>query len=179
MKNLGLLSIAVSWAGLIFLIRRWKGAKHMTFSQHAAQYKSSALYYAVLWSICLPLMAIYLFGWFTPTFHMGTGFRVLCGLAIFAMAVAAYVPETTGKRVVIHRWSAFGMALLFLPITVSIAVGGFSLPTQVVAGLASLFMTWEIIILLRKKRAHPSMLPLQAAYIAALHLALVSATYLR
>lgn len=36
-KYLGLISIIFVWAGLIFLIRKWKGNVSMTFSQHAAQ----------------------------------------------------------------------------------------------------------------------------------------------
>jgi len=180
MKNLGIISIAVIWAGLIFLIRKWKGNVSMTFSQHAAQYRSSQIYYFILFLIGVPLSTLFMYGWFIPNFHLPFLFGLVVAVCMFSMMVAATVAETKGRKVKVHRFAAFLMATCFVPLLILIALSThFSIAVRVLAGLSAAYQVVGIVLFIPVKGYHPKVLPLQASYIAVFHITILAATYLR
>lgn len=177
MQFVGLFSIALCWAGLLFLIRRWKGNVSMTFSQHAAQYKSAQVYHFALFTIVLPLFYCFMLGWFTPTFKFGLLFKVLITFSAAALYIAAVVPETKGIKVIIHRQAAFAMAYTLLPVVILIYLNTHvSATARIVALLCAVYMLGEIVVL-KNNRRHPKMLIVQASYVAAFHTAILAATF--
>ena len=179
MQNLGLISILLTWAGLLFLIRKWKGNPSMTFSQHAAKTKNSQSYYFFLWLVCLPLFYWFMLSWFTPEFGFGLLFKVLVTLGSASLLVAAAVPETKGKQEQIHRISAFAMAYFMLPIVIMIGFSPFVAGSaKILADVFAAIMLAEILFLSHHKRKHPKMLYIQASYVAMFHIAIIAATYI-
>ncbi len=150
----------------------------MTFSQHAAQYKSSQIYYLFLWLVCLPLFYVFMVAWFVPEFSLGWISTLCISLGSLGLAIAATVPETTGWRVTVHRYSAFGQALFLLPVVLIIAVSPeIGNAARLFAGLSTIIMLSEVLLLTYHKRAHPKMLLIQGSYIMAFHLTILIATY--
>lgn len=180
MKQLGIISITLLWMGLIFLIRKWKGNVSMTFSQHAAQYKSSQIYYFVLFAATLPFFSLFLYKWFIPTFKLSFFFGLIAGVGMIGQLIAVIVPETEGKKVPVHRYSAFIMSDCLVPLSIFIATSSnFSKAARILAILTATFQLVQIIILFPTKAYHPKVLYLQASYVAAFHLTILAATYLR
>ena len=178
MNKIGALSILFSWIGLIFLIWRWKGDSSMTFSQHAARYRSSRIYYLVLWAICLPPFTWFLIWWFVPTFHMHWFFTACAWLSSVGLGIAAIIPETVNWKVTVHRLAAFGMAYGMFPMTIMIGLNkNVGLAARIFAlGSASLMLA-IILFLNHHKRHHSKMLWIQASYVAIFHLSILAATY--
>lgn len=177
-KHLGLISIIFVWAGLIFLIRKWKGNVSMTFSQHAAQTKAAQIYYFLLFAIELPLFALFMYGWFMPQFDLPVWFGVFFGTAIVAQLVAVIIPETKGRRVAVHRYAAFLMGDCIVPLMLIIALSAnFDSFVRVAAWLAVFILIAIIAILLPQKGYHPKALVLQASYFAVFHAVILLATY--
>lgn len=180
MKQLGLITFLIVWAGFLFLTRKWKGNAAMTFSQHAAQTKASQLYYFALFLVSLPLLIVFLFGWFIPYFHTPFIFGLIAAFAMTGMMVAATIPETTGKKVVVHRYAAFLMAVCFVPLLIIISLSShFSDVVRFIALLSAAYQLFGIVLLHPTKGYHPKVLPLQASYIAVFNLTIIAATYLR
>lgn len=113
-KDLGLTSLAILAAGLIFLINKWPKDIHHTFSQHAATNTVSVIYYASLFAIVLPMLAVFLFFWLVPTFNISLGFTILIGLSLVCQYACTLVPEV-GKKVRHHQVLAGVSGLLLLP----------------------------------------------------------------
>jgi hypothetical protein len=179
-KQLGIVAISLTWIGLVFLIRKWKGNVSMTFSLHAAQYKISQTYYLVLFSIVLPLFGAFMYGWFIPQYHLPFLFGLLMAVALGGNYIAALVPETKGKNVPIHRNSAFLAADCLVPLLLIITFSPhFPEVVRFLAGISAAYQLIGIVILYPTKGYHPKVLPLQASYVASFHLTIVAATYLR
>ena len=112
-KYFGLLAFIILVIGLIFVIYRWPAGKHLTFSQHVALQKQSIIYYIILFSIALPLLLLFLVGWFQPTFQISPWFNVFIVLSAIGQLLATLVPETRGWKVKFHRFIS-GMSGVFL-----------------------------------------------------------------
>ncbi len=178
MKHLGLISILFVWAGLLFLIRRWKGDISMTFSQHAARQRAAQVYYFLLFAIELPLFTFFMFRWFIPEYNMPFTFALFLIVGTVGQFVAVVVPETRGWRVVVHRYAAFLMSDCLVVLNLLIRFSGeFSALTQFIAALASVVQVGIIMYLFKRRAYHPKILPIQATHIAMFHLVILTATY--
>ena len=178
MNYLGVFSIVLAWAGLLFLILRWPGNKSMTFSQHAAQKKESRIFYRVLWTVATPIFTVFLLTNFKDKLDLNHVFNLLVLLASCGMLIAAYVAEVGGIRSKIHRIAAFSMAILFLPITLLIAASdNSSLFSKYFGAVSLMVLSIEVVILLISKGYYRFMLPVQASYILIFHLMILVAYY--
>ena len=176
--SLGLISIFASWLCLLFMIWHWKGDITKTFSQNAARSKTTIIYYALLWLICLPPFAWFILFPFYDSLELNSVFRVFGLLAALGMLVAALIPETTGWKVKVHRTAAFTMAWCFVPlsllISLSSVVSGFA---KVVSFSAAVFMLLSALYMYRRNAVHPKLLILQGIYIAAFQVSVIVAYY--
>jgi hypothetical protein len=156
----------------------WKGDLDKTFSQNAARSKTTIVYYAVMWLICLPPFAWFLLFPFYEALQLNMMFRVFGVIAATGMLIAALIPETTGWKVFVHRYSAFLMAWCFVPlsllISLSSVVSGFA---KVVSFSAAAFMLLSALYMYRRKAVHPKLLILQGVYIAAFQISVIIAYY--
>ena len=151
----------------------------MTFSQHAARHSSAILFYRVLWAITLPMFYWFMMNSFYDKLQLGFLFQLLLSGASLGMIGAAAVPETTGWRVPIHRYAAYGMAYLMCPIVFVITVQGkVNSGARIVLWGIALWMLSGVIRSLIEKRTHGDRTLLyQATYIALFHIAILTAYY--
>lgn len=152
----------------------------MTFSQHAAQTKQSQLYYLALFSISLPAFAVFMFGWFIPTYELSFLFKLFTAVALLGNITAAIIPETKGKKVPIHRYAAFLASDCLVPLLIMIIFSShFSNVARVIAGISVMYQIISISILLPKGGYHPKVLYFQATYIAVFHVSILAATFIK
>ena len=177
-RELGVVSVSIAVFGLAFLILKWPGKTSMTFSQHAAQSKLASTYYFVLFSTTLPLFYLFMSRWFIPFFgisHMIYWFLIP---GLLFQEVAVLIPETEGKRVLIHRAAAFAMALLFMPIlVVTVATGSVSNIAKIVCVLTLLSQIIIVMKLIPVKGYHKNALVLQSVYFVGFMLSILVVTY--
>ncbi len=178
MKHLLLLAAVVLWTGLGFLIKRWPQNISKTFSQHAAAQRESILYYAVLFSIVLPLMALYVVNWLIPTFNLSWTFTVFIWLAIVTQFVVVLIPETKGWRYFTHRFLAFWGAFFLLPTLYFLAANqGVSIAGRYASGVSLVIMTGIFATLVASKAEHQYFLILQGSFFALYFISLLTVTY--
>ena len=183
MKFIGIGSILLCWAGLIFLIYKWKGNRSMTFSQHAAVSKQSQLFYVALFAVVLPLFSWFMFGWFATHLKLPLAYKILMIGALVGQIIAVLVPEVAGtSKESIHRYASFTMAILTMPITALIARYVHDPITKILVSSLALYMLANFLYLIIGHRkqgrvADKNMLIWQATYIAAFHLSVILATF--
>ena len=140
MRYLLALAILLLIVGLVFLVVRWPQGASKTFSQHAAAQKASIIYYFLLFAVTIPMLSVFFYGYFIPTYHLSFVFSVAIALGLAGQLIAGAVPEVGGWKLRVHRtstgWSAFGLfvATIYLAyeLPLSPLVFGFSLLTIVV-----------------------------------------------
>jgi len=179
MQHLGLLTLALLIIGLWFVVTKWPGGMHMTFSQHAAKNRSSKIFYALLFLITLPLLMLFFSAWLVPEKNLPASFLWFAWVAIAFQIVCTWVPEEGGTKTIVHRilTGISGIALLPLVAIISISPG-ISTFARTVAIIALLVMTALLGIALRNQKQYKRALLLQIGYYAAFFLAIVAATYL-
>lgn len=177
-KMIGLLSIVVLWAGLLFLVWFWKNKKHreMTFSQHAAQTRASQIYYFLLFALAMPPFVWFIISWFTPKFELPIWFNVLTVVASIFQAIAVSVPETTGWRVPVHRNAAFMMALCMpIALTFLLFTPALLMVPKFITAAAIIWQLIVIVLFIPNKGYHRRVQFLQVSYITVYHLAIIAA----
>lgn len=114
MQHLGLLSILLLVAGLIFTVIRWPGGLHMTFSQHVAIRRESKIFYSMLFIVTLPIFTIFITQWFIPMTDLPDSFLWITLIAVSFQILCTWFPEEGGRKTTIHRilTGISGIALL-------------------------------------------------------------------
>jgi hypothetical protein len=179
-EHLGLLSILISWCLLIILIRVWKGKASMTLSQHAAQVRASRIYYAVMWTFVLPPFMWFMINPFARTLELPSLYTVTALITGLLMAVAAYVPEVPGWRHHVHRYAAFAMAALFMPLVALVIFSSqVSRVAQIICILALVYMAVSTTALSLNRGRHAHLLIIQSLYVLAFHISILTSYYIR
>lgn len=175
----GFVSILASWVLLVILVRTWKGNASMTLSQHAAQFRASRIYYAAMWLLVLPPFVWFMIGPFLDKLELGILFKITALVAGFLMLIAAIVPELPGWKYHVHRYAAFGMATLFMPLTLMIGVASNANNiARTVSIILFIGMLVTTIYLSFRGGKHPRMLIFQSLYVLAFHISILAAYYL-
>jgi hypothetical protein len=179
-KSLGLIAITITWISLGFLVYYWRGDNSMTFSKHAAAHKKAYLTMALVESLVFPLYFIFIYKWFTPTFHLTPIFILLNGLGSAGLLIAGWVPDKGGLSSKIHKATAYPAYFLFIPVMAiminSSRVGAFARSLGL-AALVYMLAAGCYLILVSKSKRH--ILPIQAAFLASLHISILAAVYIR
>lgn len=181
-KHLILVVSGIVVLGLSTVLKLWPYGMHRTFSQHVARHKSGILYYIALFATILPLLLVFIFKWFIPTFHPSALFGFFIILASISHFACTLVPETGGRKTTIHQLLAYLSADCLLPATLIVALtSSVSLIGRMAAIIASSIMAIIIILFVKSyvknKGEHQYLLALQAAYFALFFITLVIATY--
>ena len=177
-RGLGAVAVLILFSGLAFTVWKWPQGKHLTFSQHVAISRYSILYYVILFSIFLPLVAVFLIGWFMPTFHLPSVFGALVVLSALTQFACTLIPETGGWKTRHHRLLAATSAFFLVPMLLIILVQStVSLPGKVITFISLLIMTTIIYFLARGKGEHSHILLLQAGYFVAFFVPIVFISY--
>lgn len=181
-KNFILIVSLITVVGLSVILKAWPYGINRTFSQHVARHKAGIIYYILLFLMILPLLLIYIFKWFIPTFNPPAVFGYLIIVASVTHFACTLVPETGGRKTFIHQMLAYTSADCLLPATILVAltpsVSSFG---RVVAAISGLIMTGIVAIFVKAyakdKGEHNYLLILQASYFTLFFLTLLVATY--
>ncbi len=179
-KSLGFISIAITWVGLIFLIRKWQGNKSMSFSNHAASSKSATIFYGLLFSTTLPLFYLFVDKWFVPAISLPRLFTYLVIVGCLGQLIAAWVPGTSHRKELIHSITAYTMHTLLLPLVLMILIyGDISTIARVTAATAQIYMVTVWLAFAFIKSSQKYTLKLQSSYVLSFHAAILITTYVR
>ena len=164
------------------MLKLWPYGKDHTFSQHVARHKSAILYYIGLFAVVLPLLLLFIFNWFVPTFNPPLVFGYLIVLAAAAQFACTLVPETGGRKTTAHQMLAYLAADCLLPVTFIIALlTTVSSIARIIAVVSSLVMVSIIGIMVwayfKNHGRHKDLLILQSVYFAVFFITLLITTY--
>lgn len=179
MQHLILLIILLLIAGLAYVLRRWPGGLHMTFSQHVARHHWSIIYYIVLFLASLPLLLWFITAWLVPQRDLPNTFIWFAAAAVIFQIACTFVPETGGTKTTIHRILTGISGLAMLPLMVMLAMGQqLSLFSRIVAGIALLCMLALLSIALTHQKGYHKALLLQVGYYTGFFAAILAVTYI-
>lgn len=175
-KYLGIISIGILFTGLLFLIKKWPKNIHYTFSQHAATNKASTLYYICLFTVTLPILAIFLFAWLVPTFNISALFVVLISLSLIFQYACTFVPEV-GTNLKNHQLLAGISGLLLLPgLVVLLYASGVDSIDKIITVASMVIMTGIVIRAASHKTKYA--LILQSGYFIAFFAPIIAIAYI-
>lgn len=149
----------------------------MSFSRHAAQTKSSQVYYFILFAIVLSLFYSFILMWFVPALGLSDNFVYIVTAGVLGQLLAILVPAIPGRKEQVHNLGAYLMALTMLPAVILIAFADVSLLVSVAAIVTAVYMIATTVLFLAVKRSHFYFLYFQAAYIAAFHIVVILGAY--
>ncbi|HUC95342.1 MAG TPA: hypothetical protein VMR76_00090 [Candidatus Saccharimonadia bacterium] len=179
-KSLGLIGIALTVIGLVFLVLKWPQGRHMTFSQHAAAQQVSIFYYILLMCSIAPFYVLFFFWWLVPTFSLSFWFSIFVLTSMFFQLLCTLVPELPGWKYTAHRFFAFISAFLLMP---TLAVIVLSSQVSEIARIISLCMILIMFSIMgffyAIKVKHKYLLLFQLSYFVCFFVAILSTTYLR
>jgi hypothetical protein len=175
---LGLLMIVMTWLTGWYLLTRWRNADLISISSHAASSRSAALLFATVLMTCGTLLYWWLGYWLGPRLDLGPAYYVILIAAYCCQSVAALVPDKTGWRRSVHKWGAWTMAYLFLPLAWLVATApSASSFARVLCVLLAAYMTVGVILVMARQIG-ARFLFFQASYIVALQLIILTAAYM-
>lgn len=114
LKQLGLISILIMWAGTYILLRRHLPDAGKTISQHASKSNRYHIAYGALELFVVSLFSLFIFGWFIPTFQLGIAYGAAAIIGFTGTVIAAFFPDRVGWQGRIHGFGAYGMAMALL-----------------------------------------------------------------
>lgn len=179
LKPLGILSVCIAWGSMIFLVYKWRGNASMSLSQHAAHHRAAFLMAAILESIFLPLWLVFIATWFAHTYQFPLIYIVLNIFSVIGLLIAAWVPDVVGVRGRIHHAVANPAYLCAMA---SILFIIFSSNVRILARLISLGALLNMLVcayLLKHPIGRKHFLYFQGSYLASIHIAILSTTYIR
>lgn len=169
----------VSWMLAGMFIFRWRNHEFSTISRHAAQSKKARLFFGLLLIVGGTILYYWLVFWFTPHLQLGLLFKIVLGLTVLAQFVVGLAPDTSGWRRSIHRIAAFGMAILFVPLSLLIITAHhldyFARFIDLVL-LSYMVITFVLVAILG--RARRSYLVFQIVYLVAMQAIVLVSAYL-
>ncbi len=173
------LGVAILSIGLYGVVRFWpEGGASKTFSQHVANHKAGVLYYITLFTITLPIFAVFFFYWFIPTYQPSAIFGLFIIIGLLAQYLCTFVPEVGTKPRAVHRALAFISALgLLLAIVTALFSVSFSFIDKVILVIGFLTMTFLLSILIATRTKHPMTLYAQTGYFIAFFASILLVVY--
>jgi len=172
---LGLLIAVLSWAGGVYLLTKWHKAEHGSISQHAASTRSAYGFFIALSLISGSVFYIWLLQYLVPKVPSQLAFTILLSLAMLGQFIAALIPDRQGWQRKVHVCGAWGMAVLFLPLSGWLLAADLSRIAWVMCLVCAvyLFGSWTLLAKLRHR-----FLAFQLAYVITFEVALLAAVYL-
>jgi hypothetical protein len=182
-RELGLLSILISWAAFAFLLTKWRGKKSMSISLHAASARSAYYFFAAALVLSGSMLVVFMYQWFIPHLQLDLGFQFIFFITMICFYAAILIPETKPLLKRLHRFFAFtGAALLFINIGYILTTCSLSFITQATGGMILAYMAFCIVIFIRHRKSldHFIMrnyLRFQVMYILGFHVFILVAAY--
>lgn len=175
----GLILVMLSWLGGYLLVSRFYDKSLPTISRHAASNRAASHLFAVILILVGAAFYWWLIKWFVPHLGLTFVFQFILAITILCQFIAALAPDVDGWRGVIHRWSAWLMAILYLPLSVLIIISPqMTLLLQVICSLLLAYMFVGFVLVAMMGKAKSKYLLLQASYIVSFQLIIVLAAYI-
>ena len=151
----------------------------MTFSQHVARDRWSAIYYVFLFLATLPLLTLFVGEWLVPQKQLPNAFLWFTHGAVLFQVVSTWFPEVKGWRTIIHRVLTGISGIAMLPLVFILATtSSLSGAVRFIAWIALAFMVILLVIALSNQKGYKWALLLQIGYYAAFFVVLLAATYM-
>lgn len=152
----------------------------MSFSKHAAAHPAAYFMMAAVETLVLPMFVVFVAWWFRPAYDLSNLFTVLIGLGALGFLIGAWIPDNDGRNGIVHKLSAYGAALLFMPAAALISTSPqiADIPRFISYG-ALTYMIFSLSLCLTVPKARRHYLYLQGGYILSFHILIVTATYIR
>jgi len=177
-EHLGLLLVGLSWLGGYFLISRSYDESFPTISRHAASNRAATHLFAVILILVGAAFYYWLIEWFAPHLKLPVAFELILTLTIICQFIAGLAPDVAGWRGVVHRWSAYLMAILYVPLSILIiASPEVTLLVQLLCGALLIYMVIGFIFVAILGKAKARYLPLQISYIVSFQSIILLAAY--
>lgn len=178
MKFFGLCLVLLSWAAGIYMLRKWRGLRSMSISQHAASNPAALRLFASVLIAGGLAFYVWLVRWFAPELNLSALFVVLITATFLTQIVAALIPDTKGWRSSTHRAAAYSGAFLYLPLSYLILTApNISGPGKIVGLVCFSYMILACFLYLFVKKSHDHYVIFQALYIMAFQVIILSAAY--
>lgn len=178
-EYLGLFLVVLSWLGGYLLISRFYNKDLPTISKHAASNRTASRLFATILILVGAAFYWWLIKWFAPHLGLTFIFETILTITILCQFIAALAPDVNGWRGVIHRWSAWLMAILYLPLSVFIITSPqMTLISQAICSLLLLYMLIGFVLVAIMGKAKSKYLPLQASYVVSFQLIILVAAYI-
>lgn len=162
----------------MLLVRKWPQGFHATFSQHAAAYRHTILYYNLLFTIVLPLLVLFFVGWFAPYFELPPVFTICLVISAVAQYIVTIIPETGGWKTRWHRIITAISALLILPaLTVLLFAPSLSFVGRLIVLVGLFVMLGILVFAVIVNGKHRYLLWLQAGYYTAFLMPILLVAY--
>jgi len=178
-QHFGLALVIASWLGCYYLVSRWYDKDLPTISRHAAANKTaSRIFAAILIGFGL-IFYYWLDRWLVPHLKLNVYFQGILALTIVCQVLVGLAPDTTGRSRKIHRFAAYTMAVLYLPLSILIIESEqLSGLARIICILLALYMlvTFTLVAVLKKSKG--KYLFFQAAYLIAFQILILAAAYL-
>lgn len=177
-QHFALLAFLVLIPGLSFVIWRWPYGIARTFSQHVARHTAAIIYYIGLFTIVLPILLLFFFGWFIPYFQLPWWYGAFVIVACAAQYACTFIPEVGVRKTKYHRLLAGISALSLLPVVFMLPFFDTIPPIgKIVALAASGVMLTIIYLVFRGKAEHRYLLLLQSSYFLAFFFGILGISY--
>lgn len=179
LQYFGLTLVIASWVGGYYLVSRWYDKDLSTISEHAASNKSASRIFA---SILIGFGLIFYYWlnrWFVPHLELNAYFQGILAFTIVCQILVGLASDTSGWSRKIHRWAAYTMALLYLPLSVLIICSPqLNALARTVCILLTSYMLITFILVAVARKAKSRYLFFQASYLIAFQVLILSAAYL-
>jgi len=176
---LGLFLMILTWMVGLYLIRKWRNKSLLTISKHASSTVWSYLLFALSLSAIGISLYIWLLRWFMPHLKLNALFGSILTLMIICLVVTAVIPDTKGLSRRLHRIAAFSMAVLYLPLSLLIALSAtLHVITRILCLGLLIYMLLTFTFVVLMKRSQQRYLVFQGLYIVAFQLIVLSAAYM-
>lgn len=177
-KYLGLIAITILTLGLAFVALKWPEGKHLTFSQHVAKNMHRIIYYNLLFTIVLPLLLLFFWGWFIPTFDISTWFGVLIVASSVTQYTCTLIPEVGGWKTRYHRLLAGASAIFLVPAQLLLLfANNVEILSKIVVAISLCIMLAVIFLIAINKGQHKYFLLLQSLYFTAFFAPIILVTH--
>ena len=141
--------------------------------------KASLVFAMALIGLGLPFY-FWILNWLVPILQLGNLFKSLLFITIVLVITTALVPDAPGWRRQVHRFTAFSMAIMYVPLVGLIAnAPQISYVSHVIGTVCLIYMLISFVLVAVLGKAKHQYLVYQTLYIVAMQIAVLSAAYIR
>ena len=174
LKTIGLTAMTLVGMAAWFVLSRAPRQQHRSLSMHVADKRSTFLFFALVSTIGVALLYIFMTQWFGPVLQVHSAFYVVMTMGLLCQLVAAWVPASGGRKEVIHSTFAYAMAVA-MPLILA-----FALISPVIAfwlkiwvALTIIGMVEQLALLILTPQIKQKYLSRQLGYIASFYLTVI------